>query len=662
MDREEQLKLEKEGHFKLTKEQERLQKEELERLRKEHQRTLENEKREKEKRKAQKKANKPTEEQRQQEKESLLDTLHSVVNGYKPSKPKDLGWDYLKDKDAKRVFERKKELQRQREKERERRAKVCPECRYPKHPGECPCKKCGRQGHLAKDCPKTKPPKIIPETVMDFCTECMVPHPPGRCICKLCKTIGHIATECPWLEEAKATAKPPKPDKRDEESEVLFCLHCRSDTHKMEDCAAYKVAQAKMKRIWCENCKQYGHTIAECMDEKQEQRNKEIEKEIEKRRKQLEEIDRKMEQVKKQAEKDIGKPPQDRDTRDYPTGGGRKPKDKPKKVEKDHEPPPPPREEPPLGPPAGRAGGGGEPPGGDDSSEPADSDSDEDDEEDSDSTEVTEESGFLYDEEGRKIDINHLYEEIRKRKKRTAVGGDELPVKIVRGPRGHRGSRGRTGRKGPPGDSGDSQNLERSVDANVTIDTAGLERTFREMGESMKDVFTSQQMFNRSMKDTLEASTKAQEKQTEALEKLNVSTKQRDHDHMFATIKPYDGKDPKEFDTWIEQIMTACKISGRNPKLVALTKSTGAVTEVILSMKQRVTWVEFVEELRRCFSDSKTRVHAAAIYNEFRRQDDNENLRSYIHKYTKRSYIEKLQEKGQMKSLTLTISYISCQG
>ena len=237
--------------------------------------------------------------------------------------------------------------------------------------------------------------------------------------------------------------------------------------------------------------------------------------------------------------------------------------------------------------------------------------------------------------EGKKIDINQLYKEIRKRKKRTAEGGDELPIKVVRGPRGHRGSKGRTGRKGPPGDTGVSQTLERSVDANVTIDTAGLEKTFRDMGESIKNVFTSQQMFNRSMRDTLEASTKAQEKQTEALEKLNISTKQRDHDHMFATIKPYDGKDPKEFDAWIEQIMTACKISGRNPKMVALTKSTGAVTEVILSMKQNVTWIEFVEELRRCFSDSKTRVHAAAIYNEFRRQDDNENLRSYIHKYTR---------------------------
>ena len=557
---------------------------------------MEREKREKEKKPAQGKARKPTEEEQKQEKESLLDALHSVVNGNKPSKPKDLGWDYQKDKEAKRVFERKKELQKLREKEKERKSKQCPECRYPKHPGPCPCKLCGKKGHEFKDCPKSKPPKEVPEQTIEFCIECMVPHPSGRCICKLCKTIGHTATECPWLEEAKATTKPPKIEEESEEPEVLFCLHCRSETHRMEDCAAYKVAQAKRKKVWCERCKQYGHTRADCLDEKQEQRNREIERQILKRKQQLEEIDRKMHQVKRQAERDIGKPPQDRDTRDYPVGG-RRPVTKPRKSDREPEPPPFPREGPSSGPPAG-GGGGGEPPEGDDPSEPDDSDSDESDEEESDDTEATEESGFLYDEEGRKIDIKQFYDAIRKRKKRTARGEDEIPFKVVRGPRGHRGSKGR---KGPPGDPVTPQNIDRSVDANVTIDTAGLEKTFTEMGESMKEVFTSQQIFNRTMKDTLEASTKAQEKQTEALEKLNISTKQRDHDHMFASIKPYDGKDSKEFDVWIEQIMTACKISGRNPKFVALAKSTGAVTEVILSMKPKVTWVEFVEELRRCF-------------------------------------------------------------
>ena len=245
LDREEQVRLEEERQFNLTEEQKRLQRKELERLRREHLKVLEGEKREKEKKQAQGKARKPTEEEQKQEKENLLDALHSVVNGNKPSKPKDLGWDYQKDKEAKRVFERKKELQKLREKEKERKSKQCPECRYPKHPGPCPCKLCGKKGHEFKDCPKSKPPKEIPEQTIEFCIECMVPHPPGRCICKLCKTIGHTATECPWLEEAKATTKPPKTDEKDEEPEVLFCLHCRSETHRIEDCAAYKVAQGK---------------------------------------------------------------------------------------------------------------------------------------------------------------------------------------------------------------------------------------------------------------------------------------------------------------------------------------------------------------------------------------------------------------------------------
>ena len=277
LDREEQIRLEEERQFNLTEEQKRLQRKELERLRKEHLKTLEREKREKEKKQAQRKASKPTEEEQKQEKESLFDALHSVVNGNKPSKPKDLGWDYQKDKEAKRVFERKKELQKLREKEKERKSRKCPECRYSKHPGPCPCKLCGKKGHEFKDCPKLKPLKEISEQTMEFCTECMVPHPPGRCICKLCKTIGHTATECSWLEEAKATTKPPKTEEKDEEPEILFCLHCRSETHGIEDCAAYKVAQAKRKKVWCERCKQYGHTMADCLDEKHEQRNKEKE-------------------------------------------------------------------------------------------------------------------------------------------------------------------------------------------------------------------------------------------------------------------------------------------------------------------------------------------------------------------------------------------------
>ena len=667
---EEQVRLEKEKYKQIEEEMKRKQREELARIEKEHQDLLDKEKKARENRKILKRGVKSTKEEQRSDKEELINTIGEIVNGHKPRKPKDLGWDYQKDKEAKRVFERKKELQKIRKAELEEMSSLCLECRYPKHPGECPCKICGRKGHKEEECPILKPP-AAPEPEIDFCLECMKAHPPGKCICKLCKTQGHLETDCPWLREAQANIKPPPGEEEVKEPEVQICLHCRSNTHRMENCAAYKAAQARMKEDWCYGCRQYGHTIVECMDEKQEERNKEIEKEIEKRKKQLEEIDKKMERIKSGVRKDERKVPEDRDTRDYPKETGRKPKTRPRKEREESEPPqPPPREDPPKGPPMGGAGGGGgEPPGDDDPSEPEESeesdsgdDDDEDDEEEeeeSDSTEVTEESEFLYDERGRKIDIKQLYKLMRKRKGSSRDEG-EIPIKIVRGPRGHRGSKGRPGRKGPPGKPGITQSLGRSVDANVTIDTVGLEKTFRDMGDSMKDVFNSQQQFNRTMKSTLEASAKAQMKQTEALEKLNLSTKQRDHDHMFASIKLYDGKDPKEFDTWVDQIMTACKISGRDPKLVALTKSTGAVTEVILSLKQGVTWVEFVEELRRCFSDSKTRVHAAAIYNDFRRQEDNENLRSYIHKYTKLHW--EATEKLPMKSLMFRSNSISFQG
>ena len=313
-------------------EMKRRQRIELARIEKEHQDLLDKERKAKERRKTSKKGVKPTKEEQKTDKEELINTIGEIVNGHKPKKPKDLGWDYQKDKEAKRVFERKKELQKIRKAELEKMSNLCLECRYPKHPGECPCKICGRRGHKEEECPILKPP-TAPEPEVDFCPECMKAHPPGQCICKLCKTQGHLEADCPWLREAEAQAniKLPLGEREEKEPEVQICLHCRSNTHRMEDCAAYKAAQARMKEDWCYGCRQYGHTIVECMDEKQEERNKEIEKEIEKRKKQLEEIDKKMERIKSGIRKDERKVPEDRDTRDYPRKLVESPKPGPEK-------------------------------------------------------------------------------------------------------------------------------------------------------------------------------------------------------------------------------------------------------------------------------------------------------------------------------------------
>ena len=59
---------------------------------------------------------------------------------------------------------------------------------------------------------------------------------------------------------------------------------------------------------------------------------------------------------------------------------------------------------------------------------------------------------------------------------------------------------------------------------------------------------------------------------------------------MFMAIEPYDGTDPKKFEPWIEQIEIACRISNRDPRVVVLAKSIGAVTEVVRSMRQGLSW------------------------------------------------------------------------
>ena len=246
-------------------------------------------------------------------------------------------------------------------------------------------------------------------------------------------------------------------------------------------------------------------------------------------------------------------------------------------------------------------------------------------------SELSDLSGFLYDMRGRRIDVEEMFEEWQRNRE------NRPPLRIVRGPRGHRGARGKQDKKGAKGNTGPAGSFIDSgiSTGNVNLDTSGLEESFKELGNSMRDVWNIQKNLNTTMKDHIQIATQANKKNTEALERVNKSMRQRDHDHMFMSIEVYDGTDPKKFEPWIEQIEIACRISGRDPRVVALAKSTGAVTEVIRSMRPGLTWTEFKNELKRCFSESKSIVHAAAIFDSFRKQEDNENLRSYIHKYTK---------------------------
>ena len=59
------------------------------------------------------------------------------------------------------------------------------------------------------------------------------------------------------------------------------------------------------------------------------------------------------------------------------------------------------------------------------------------------------------------------------------------------------------------------------------------------------------------------------------------------------------------------------------------------VLEVLQSMDPSLGWSKICDELRRCFSPNRTSAHAVALLIAFRKQNKNENLRSFIYQYTK---------------------------
>ena len=133
----------------------------------------------------------------------------------------------------------------------------------------------------------------------------------------------------------------------------------------------------------------------------------------------------------------------------------------------------------------------------------------------------------------------------------------------------------------------------------------------------------------------MNALTAAQETQSVALAQLVENTRQWEFDKMFNSIPIYDGEDPDKFEPWLEQLQNACRVGKRDIREVAMCCTSRPVLEVLQSMDPGLGWSKIRDELRRCFSPNRTGAHAAALLIAFRKQNKNENLRSFIYQYTK---------------------------
>lgn len=107
------------------------------------------------------------------------------------------------------------------------------------------CFKCGKQGHIAKECPG----EAIEKEKMS---------------CLYCGKTSHFASDCFQLKSVMETmgkAKETKEEVEDNEFRprfkgILKCEHCKRTNHKSEDC--------RFKRPKCGKCGKTGHTTEKC--------------------------------------------------------------------------------------------------------------------------------------------------------------------------------------------------------------------------------------------------------------------------------------------------------------------------------------------------------------------------------------------------------------
>ena len=188
------------------------------------------------------------------------------------------------------------------------------------------------------------------------------------------------------------------------------------------------------------------------------------------------------------------------------------------------------------------------------------------------------------------------------------------------------------GPRGIPGGLS-STGLGDTILPSPNVSTIAVENSLQYVGESR--LMLTQQNINRNMVDHLNLTAEAQDMQTTILNKLVENTHQREFNKLFNAIPIYDGEDPDKFEPLLTQLENACIVGKRDVREVAICSCVGPVLEVISSIDLTEPWSIHRDELRRCFSPNKMRVHAANLLNNFRPQHATENLRSYIHQYSK---------------------------
>ena len=238
------------------------------------------------------------------------------------------------------------------------------------------------------------------------------------------------------------------------------------------------------------------------------------------------------------------------------------------------------------------------------------------------------------------------------------VQGPQGPQGLI-GPQRPRRPQGPQGPQGPPGIGGPLASSTvtggiAGVSGIIPPSMVPLETSFNNLSRNMQEMIETQQEVNKDICNI-------QIEQTSAMQDLFELTRQRNYDYLFVNIPVYDGAGKKELESWLDQIEITCLIAGRGQdiKKVALGKSKGAALDAVRSLDNAAPWGIVKDELRRCFSEDKTRVHSATLLNEIKKQEIGVSIRVYIHEFSKKHHQATKKLASKDFELTTKVNFLS---
>ena len=92
--------------------------------------------------------------------------------------------------------------------------------------------------------------------------------------------------------------------------------------------------------------------------------------------------------------------------------------------------------------------------------------------------------------------------------------------------------------------------------------------------------------------------------QNNAIQKILALSANSFREHYQSTAKPCDGKDPKEFDHWLDDVQRLATLTKKGPEDVALATSRGLLHRHVRELHNNgSTWEAIKTQLQGTFSD-----------------------------------------------------------